>query len=225
MLERILVNDGYVAEVFNVVSQNGDVEDLSCECNEAFQNLETHFVNGVCGGSEQYAWDLIEAIAREATCGKPCDMILVTGIGHLAMTKSEDSFYIKYMGVLLSMYERINTDVLVPNYQYRMSDDTVANILQNYKELTTTYAAAMYLHAKDVFSGFINTAVIPVDKAVLKLYRYYKGDSYLTDEECLRQAFADGDHHKALVYFIKACRVNAHDTLNYIDGVKLNATN
>ena len=50
------------------------IANLSPECNDAFQELETHFVNVVCGGSEQYAWELINAIAYRTTNGKPYDI-------------------------------------------------------------------------------------------------------------------------------------------------------
>ena len=131
MLERKLIDGKYVMEVLNGVQQGLDTEDLSYPCNEAFQELETSFVSNVCGGSEQCAWDFIDALAYEATGGKPYDMNFIVGLAHAATVSKSDMFYIKYMGVLLSLYERINTDVLVANNQYRMSDDTVHAILSN----------------------------------------------------------------------------------------------
>ena len=74
MLERKIVDGKYVMEVLNAVSRGSDNEDLSDACNEAFQELESHFVRNVCGGSEQIAWDFVDALAYEATVGKPYDM-------------------------------------------------------------------------------------------------------------------------------------------------------
>ena len=67
MLERKIVDGKYVMEVLNAVSRGSDNEDLSDVCNEAFQELESHFVRNVCGGSEQIAWDFIYALSYEAT--------------------------------------------------------------------------------------------------------------------------------------------------------------
>ena len=225
MLERRLVDDNLVVELMGAIQQGLDSEDLSDACNTAFQELETHFVNNVCNGSEQYAWEFIDALAYEATVGKPYDMNFVVGLRHAATVSKDDMFYLKYMGVLLSLYESVNTDVLVANNQYMMSTDTVNMILLNYNEITVTYALGVYLHAKEVFSGFINPFVIPVDNAVNILYRYYQSQNTagLSIENSIRQALAEADYCKALVYLIMICRANASDVLQYLESVRLNS--
>lgn len=223
MLERKIVDGKYVMEVLNAVSRGSDNEDLSDACNEAFQELESHFVRNVCGGSEQIAWDFIDALAYEATVGKPYDMNFIIGLAHAATVSPKDIFYLKYMGVLLSLYERINTDVLVATNQYRMYDNTIGAITSNYNEVTVTYALWVYQQAKDVFSGFINTNVISADDAAAILFRYYQSQNTagLSIENVIRQALADGDHVKALVYLIIVCKANASEALKYLEGIRL----
>ena len=223
MLERKIVDGKYVMEVLNAVSRGSDNEDLSDACNEAFQELESHFVRNVCGGSEQIAWDFVDALAYEATVGKPYDMNFIVGLAHAATVSQNDKFYLKYMGVLLSMYERINTDVLVANNQYRMHDNTVGALTSNYNEVTVTYALWVYQQAKDVFSGFINTNVISADDAAAIMFRYYQSQNTtgLSIEHVIRQALADGDHVKALVYLIIVCKANASEALKYLEGIRL----
>lgn len=223
MLERRIVDGKYVMEVLNGVQQGLDNEDLSDGCNEAFQDLETHFVRNVCGGSEQIAWDFVDALSYEATAGKPFDMNFIIGLAHAATVSQNDKFYLKYMGVLLSMYERINTDVLVANNQYRMHDNTIGAITSNYNEVTITYALWVYQQARDVFSGFINTNVISADDAAAILFRYYQSQNTagLSNEYVIRQALADGDHIKALVYLVIVCKANASEALKYLEGIRL----
>lgn len=223
MLERKIVDGKYVMEVLNAVSRGSDNEDLSDACNEAFQELESHFVRNVCGGSEQIAWDLVDALSYEATVGKPYDMNFIVGLAHAATVSPKDIFYLKYMGVLLSLYERINTDVLVANNQYRMYDNTIGALTSNYNEVTVTYALWVYQQAKDVFSGFINTNVISADDAAAILFRYYQSQNTagLGIEHIIRQALADGDHIKALVYLIIVCKANASEALKYLEGIRL----
>lgn len=223
MLERRIVDGKYVMEVLNAVSRGSDNEDLSYGCNEAFQELESHFVRNVCGGSEQIAWDFIDALSYEATAGKLYDMNFIVGLAHAATVSPKDIFYLKYMGVLLSMYERINTDVLVANNQYRMHDNTIGALTSNYNEVTVTYALWVYQQAKDVFSGFINTDVISADDAAAIMFRYYQSQNTagLSNEYVIRQALADGDHIKALVYLIIVCKANASEALKYLEGIRL----
>ena len=223
MLERKMVDGKYVMEVLNAVSRGLDNEDLSYACNEAFQELESHFVRNVCGGSEQIAWDFIDALSYEATVGKPYDMNFIVGLAHAATVSPKDIFYLKYMGVLLSLYERINTDVLVATNQYRMYDNTIGALTSNYNEVTVTYALWVYQQAKDVFSGFINTDVISADDAAAIMFRYYQSQNTagLSIENCIRQALADGDHIKALVYLIIVCKANASEALKYLEGIRL----
>ena len=223
MLERKIVDGKYVMEVLNAVSRGSDNEDLSDACNEAFQELESHFVRNVCGGSEQIAWDFIDALAYEATVGKPYDMNFIVGLAHAATVSPKDIFYLKYMGVLLSMYERINTDVLVATNQYRMYDNTIGALTSNYNEVTVTYALWVYQQAKDVFSGFINTNIISADDAAAILFRYYQSQNTagLGIEHIIRQSLADGDHVKALVYLIIVCKANASEALKYLEGIRL----
>lgn len=223
MLERKIVDGKYVMEVLNAVSRGSDNEDLSDACNEAFQELESHFVRNVCGGSEQIAWDFVDALAYEATVGKPYDMNFIVGLAHAATVSPKDIFYLKYMGVLLSLYERINTDVLVANNQYRMYDNTIGALTSNYNEVTVTYALWVYQQAKDVLSGFINTNVISADDAAAILFRYYQSQNTagLSNEYVIRQSLADGDHIKALVYLIIICKANASEALKYLEGIRL----
>lgn len=223
MLERKIVDGKYVMEVLNAVSRGSDTEDLSYGCNEAFQELEAHFVRNVCGGSEQIAWDFVDALAYEATAGKPYDMNFIVGLAHAATVSPKDIFYLKYMGVLLSLYERINTDVLVANNQYRMYDNTIGALTSNYNEVTVTYALWVYQQAREVFSGFINTNVISADDAAAILFRYYQSQNTagLSIENVIRQALADGDHIKALVYLIIVCKANASEPLKYLEGIRL----
>lgn len=223
MLERKIVDGKYVMEVLNAVSRGSDNEDLSDACNEAFQELESHFVRNVCGGSEQIAWDFVDALAYEATVGKPYDMNFIVGLAHAATVSPKDIFYLKYMGVLLSMYERINTDVLVATNQYRMYDNTIGAITSNYNEVTVTYALWVYQQAREVFSGYINTNIISADDAATILFRYYQSQNTagLSIEYVIRQALADGDHIKALVYLIIVCKANASEALKYLEGIRL----
>lgn len=180
-------------------------------------------MRNVCGGSEQIAWDFVDALSYEATVGKPNDMNFIIGLAHAATVSQNDKFYLKYMGVLLSMYERINTDVLVANNQYRMHDNTVGALTSNYNEVTVTYALWVYQQAKDVFSGFINTNVISADDAAVIMFRYYQSQNTagLSIEHVIRQALADGDHVKALVYLIIVCKANASEALKYLEGIRL----
>lgn len=223
MLERKIVDEKYVMEVLNAVGRGSDNEDLSYDCNEAFQELESHFVRNVCGGSEQIAWDFIDALAYEATVGKPYDMNFIIGLAHAATVSPKDIFYLKYMGVLLSLYERINTDVLVATNQYRMYDNTIGAITSNYNEVTVTYALWVYQQAREVFSGFINTNIISADDAAAILFRYYQSQNTagLSIEHVIRQSLADGDHIKALVYLIIVCKANASEALKYLEGIRL----
>jgi len=223
MLERRIVDGKCVMEVLNAVSRGSDTEDLSYGCNEAFQELEAHFVRNVCGGSEQIAWDFIDALFYEATAGKPFDMNFIVGLAHAATVSQDDNFYLKYIGVLLSMYERINTDVLVANNQYGMLDNTISALTSNYNEVTVTYALWVYQQAKDVFSGFINTNVVSADDAAAIMFRYYQSQNTagLSIENVIRQALADGDHIKALVYLIIVCKANASEALKYLEGIRL----
>lgn len=223
MLERRIVDGKYVMEVLNAVSRGLDNEDLSDGCNEAFQELESHFVRNVCGGSEQIAWDFVDALSYEATVGKPFDMNFIVGLAHAATVSQKDIFYLRYMGVLLSMYERINTDILVANNQYRMYDNTIGALTSNYNEVTVTYALWIYQQAREVFSGFINTNVISADDAAGILFRYYQSQNTagLSIEHVIRQSLADGDHIKALVYLIIVCKANASDALKYLEGIRL----
>lgn len=210
-------------EVLNGVQQGLDNEDLSDGCNEAFQELESHFVRNVCGGSEQIAWDFVDALSYEATVGKPFDMNFIVGLAHAATVSQNDKFYLKYVGVLLSMYERINTDVLVATNQYRMYDNTIGAITSNYNEVTVTYALWIYQQAREVFSGFINTNIVSADDAAAILFRYYQSQNTagLSNEYVIRQALADGDHIKALVYLIIVCKANASEALKYLEGIRL----
>ena len=223
MLERRIVDGKYVMEVLNAVSRGSDNEDLSYGCNEAFQELESHFVRNVCGGSEQIAWDFMDALSYEAIVGKSFDMNFIVGLAHAATVSKDDIFYLKYMGVLLSLYERINTDVLVANNQYRMHDNTIGALTSNYNEVTITYALWIYQQAREVFSGFINTNVISADDAAAILFRYYQSQNTtgLSNEYVIRQALADGDHIKALVYLIIVCKANASEALKYLEGIRL----
>lgn len=223
MLERRIVDGKYVMEVLNGVQQGLNNEDLSDGCNEAFQDLEAHFVRNVCGGSEQIAWDFIDALSYEATASKPFDMNFIIGLAHAATVSQNDKFYLKYMGVLLSMYERMNTDVLVANNQYRMPDNTIGAITSNYNEVTVTYALGVYQQAREVFSGFINTNVISADDAAAIMFRYYQSQNTagFGIEHVIRQALADGDHIKALVYLIIVCKANASEALKYLEGIRL----
>ncbi len=223
MLERRLVEDKLVVELMGAIQQGSDNEDLSDACNEAFQELESHFVRNVCGGSEQIAWDFVDALSYEATVGKPFDMNFIIGLAHAATVSPKDIFYLKYMGVLLSLYERINTDVLVANNQYRMYDNTIGAITSNYNEVTVTYALWIYQQAREVFSGFINTNVISADDAAAIMFRYYQSQNIagLSIENVIRQALADGDHIKALVYLIIVCKANASEPLKYLEGIRL----
>ena len=223
MLERRLVDDNLVVELMGAIQQGLDNEDLSDACNEAFQELESHFVRNVCGGSEQIAWDFVDALSYEATVGKPFDMNFIIGLRHAATVSQDDKFYLKYMGVLLSMYERINTDVLVANNQYRMHDNTMGALISNYNEVTVTYALWIYQQAREVFSGFINTNIISADDAAGILFRYYQSQNTagLSIEHVIRQSLADGDHIKALVYLIIVCKANASEALKYLEGIRL----
>nr|DAT37269.1 MAG TPA: hypothetical protein [Caudoviricetes sp.] len=222
-LKRTKLPENYdVIDVFAAQCQGQDNEDLSPECNDAFQELESYFVNTVCGGSEQFAWALINAIDHRARNGKPHDIESLIRLGSRAQHSEDDVPYINYIGVILSIYESINTDVLVANYQYIIPRETVDEILNNYDELTTTHSVTMYNNAKEVFSRYINTEVIPADEAVTLLYNYYESNNNLDldDEYYIRQAIADEDYNKLLVYFIKVCRDDAMDKIAYADTVK-----
>ena len=224
-LQRTKLPENYdVIDAFAALCKRQDSEDLSPECNDTFQELESYFVNTVCGGSEQFAWALINAINHRATNGKLHDIESLIRLRNRAQRSEDDTCYLNYIGAILSIYESINTDVLVANYQYMIPRETIDEILTNYDELTTTYSVSMYNHAKDVFSNFINTEVISADEAVTLLYNYYESNNNLDldDEECIRQAIADDDYNRLLVYFIKVCRDDAMDKLSYLDTVKFN---
>ena len=167
-LKRTKLPENYdVIDVFAAQCQGQDNEDLSPECNDAFQELESYFVNTVCGGSEQFAWALINAIDHRARNGKPHDIESLIRLGSRAQHSEDDVPYINYIGVILSIYESINTDVLVANYQYIIPRETVDEILNNYDELTTTHSVTMYNNAKEVFSRYINTEVIPAMNLII----------------------------------------------------------
>ena len=75
----------------------------------------------------------------------------------------------------------------------------------------------------EVFSGFINTNIISADDAAAIMFRYYQSQNTagLSIEHVIRQALADGDHIKALVYLIIVCKANASEALKYLEGIKL----
>ena len=222
-LKRTKLPENYdVIDVFAAQCQGQDNEDLSHECNDVFQELESYFVNNICGGSEQFAWALINAIDHRATNGKLRDIESLIRLRSRAERSEDDTHYINYIGVILSIYETINTDVLVANRQYIIPRETIDEILNNYNELTTTHSVTMYNNAKEVFSRYINTEIIPADEAVTLLYNYYEYNNGLDldDEDCIRQAIADEDYNKLLVYFIKVCRDDVIDKIAYTDTVK-----
>ena len=223
-LTRMMIPEEYVFDVFGAVCCEESLEYMCAECIDAFQELEKYFVDNICGGSEQFAWTLMNALHHKANKGEPSNIESRVRLRNKANTQNTDEFYIEYIGTILALYESINDDVLVANYQYRMSDDTIDAILTNYEVITTSYATNIYYNAKEVFSGFINTSVLSVEETMSMIYDYYEScnNLELDDEYVIKDAIANYDHHKVLIYLAKVCRENALDELEYLESIKLN---
>lgn len=103
-LQRTKLPENYdVIDVFAAQCQGQDNEDLSPECNDVFQELESYFVNNICKGSEQFVWVLINAIDYRAKNGKPHNIESLIRLRSRAERSEDDTPYINYIGAILSI--------------------------------------------------------------------------------------------------------------------------
>lgn len=219
MLERKIVDGKYVMEVLNAVSRGSDNEDLSYGCNEAFQGLETHFVNNVCNGSEQFAWTLMNAIRHSMGMRYTHEILIMLGADVVLGTS--DANYAKYIAIILSLYESINDDVLVAVNQCTIPDETREILLDDSDGYIEEYGSTIYDKVKAILSTHINSNVVDIPNIISVMYDYYESSNYrgIDDLSILEEAVADYDYNKAIVYLaIISKDVPAKGT---IDDVKI----
>lgn len=202
MLERKIIDGKYVMEVLNAVSRGSDTKDLSYGCNEAFQELEVHFVRNVCAGSEQIAWTLMNAIRHSMGVGYTRTDELLTKLRVQVAQDMSDAPYINYMAVILSLYESINDDVLVAVNQCVIPDETRVILIDDSDGYIEEYGSTIYDKVKIILSIHINSNVIDIDNIISVLYDYYESSNYrgVDDLSILEEAVMDYDYNKAIVY-------------------------
>lgn len=201
-LERVMIPEGYLIELVNVIRDCGDITCLSDSAIEAFQGLETHFVKNVCNGSEQFAWTLMDAIRHTIHMGHIYTHEVLTKLGIEATQDTSDTPYINYMAVILSLYESINDDVLVAVNQCIIPDETRRILLDDSDGYIEEYGSTIYEKVKAILSAHINSNVIDIANIIQVLYYYYESSNYrgVDDLSILEEAVIDYDYNKAIVY-------------------------
>lgn len=201
-LERVMIPEDYLFELVSVIKNGGDVTCLSDNAANTFQGLETHFVDTVCNGSEQFAWTLMNAIRRSMGVGYTHTNELLMKLRDDVSRDTTDASYINYMAVILSLYESINDDVLVAVNQCIIPDETRAILLDDSDGYIGTYGSTIYDKVKAILSMHINSNVIDIPYIISVLYDYYESSNYrgLDDLSILEEAVIEYDYNKAIVY-------------------------
>lgn len=218
-LERVMIPEGYLIELVNVVRDCGDITCLSDGAIEALQGLETHFVSNVCNGSEQFAWTLMNAIRHSMGVRYTHEILILLGADVVLGTS--DAKYVKYIAIILSLYESINDDVLVAVNQCIIPDETREIILDDSDGYIEEYGSTIYDKVKAILSTHINSNVVDIPNIISVMYDYYESSNYrgIDDLSILEEAVSDYDYNKAIVYLaIISKDVPAKGT---IDDVKI----
>ena len=220
ILERININADYVFDMFAEYCGDGDVNNLTDECNDTFHELEAYFVDNICGGSEECAWTLMNAIKYRVLGDKPIAIdTLVKLMNKAERNQDTDEDYINYISVILSLYENINDDKLIPNCPYNISQDVAHSMINRMLELTTTYAPYTSTIVRETISEFVNTDVLDIDYVIDTLYDYYDTTNHTDDINCARAALAGMNYIKAFVYIDKLCQNTIYSQMNFIKGI------
>lgn len=218
-LERVMIPEEYLTELENVVRDGGDIICLSNGAREALQELETYFVNNVCNGSEQFAWTLMNAIRHSMGVRYTHEILILLGADVVLGTS--DAKYVKYIAIILSLYESINDDVLVAVNQCIIPDETREILLDDSDGYIEEYGSTIYDKVKAILSTHINSNVVDIPNIISVMYDYYESSNYrgIDDLSILEEAVSDYDYNKAIVYLaIISKDVPAKGT---IDDVKI----
>lgn len=218
-LERVMIPESYLTELENVVRDGGDITRLSDGAIEALQELETYFVNNVCNGSEQFAWTLMNAIRHSMGVRYTHEILIMLGADVVLGT--HDANYVKYISIILSLYESINDDVLVAVNQCIIPDETREVLLDDSDGYIEEYGSTIYDKVKAILSTHINSNVVDIPNIISVMYDYYESSNYrgIDDLSILEEAVADYDYNKTIVYLaIISKDVPAKGT---IDDVKI----
>lgn len=199
-LERVMIPEEYLTELENVVRDGGDITCLSNGAIEALQELETYFVNNVCNGSEQFAWTLMNAIRHSMGVRYIHEILILLGADVVLGTS--DAKYVKYIAIILSLYESINDDVLVAVNQCIIPDETREILLDDSDGYIEEYGSTIYDKVKAILSTHINSNVVDIPNIISVMYDYYESSNYrgIDDLSILEEAVADYDYNKAIVY-------------------------
>lgn len=218
-LERVMIPEEYLTELENVVRDGGDITRLSNGAREALQELETYFVNNVCNGSEQFAWTIMNAIRHSMGVCYTHEILIMLGADVVLGTS--DAKYVKYIAIILSLYESINDDVLVAVNQCIIPDETREILLDDSDGYIEEYGSTIYDKVKAILSTHINSNVVDIPNIISVMYDYYESSNYrgIDDLSILEEAVVDYDYNKAIVYLaIISKDVPAKGT---IDDVKI----
>ena len=199
-LERVTISEEHLTELENVVRDDGDITCLSNGAREALQELETYFVNNVCNGSEQFAWTLMNAIRHSMGVRYTHEILIMLGADVVLGTS--DANYVKYISIILSLYESINDDVLVAVNQCIIPDETREILLDDSDGYIEEYGSTIYDKVKAILSTHINSNVVDIPNIISIMYDYYESSNYrgIDDLSILEEAVADYDYNKAIVY-------------------------
>ena len=199
-LERVMIPEEYLTELENVVRDGGDITCLSNGAREALQELETYFVNNVCNGSEQFAWTLMNAIRHSMGVRYIHEILILLGADVVLGTS--DAKYVKYIAIILSLYESINDDVLVAVNQCIIPDETREILLDDSDGYIEEYGSTIYDKVKAILSTHINSNVVDIPNIISVMYDYYESSNYrgIDDLSILEEAVSDYDYNKAIVY-------------------------
>lgn len=218
-LERVMIPEEHLTELENAVRDGGDITRLSNGAREALQELETYFVNNVCNGSEQFAWTIMNAIRHSMGMRYTHEILVMLGADVVLGT--HDANYVKYISIILSLYESINDDVLVAVNQCIIPDETREILLDDSDGYIEEYGSTIYDKVKAILSTHINSNVVDIPNIISVMYDYYESSNYrgIDDLSILEEAVADYDYNKAIVYLaIISKDVPAKGT---IDDVKI----
>lgn len=201
-LERVMIPEEYLFELVSVIKDGGDITYLSNNAINAFQGLETHFVNNVCNGSEQFAWTLMNAIRCNMGMGYTRTDELLTKLKVDITCDTSDTPYVNYTAVILSLYESINDDVLVAVNQCTIPDETREVLLDDSDGYIEEYGSTIYDKVKAILSTHINSNVVDISNIISVMYDYYESSNYrgVDDLSILEEAVMDYDYNKAIIY-------------------------
>ena len=219
-LERININADCVFDMFGEYCGDGDINNLTEECNDIFHKLEAHFVNVICSGSEECSWTLMNAIKYRVLGDKPVTIdTLVKLMNKAERNQDTDEDYINYISVILSLYENINDDKLIPNCPYNISQNVIYSMINRISELTTTYAPYTSTIVRETISEFVNTDVLGIDYVIDILYDYYDTSNPSDDINCARTSLAGMSFIKAFVYIDKLCQSTIYSQMDFVKGI------